>query len=75
MMFKLSFHAETYLFFNVPHRLRRALAKFRISNHNLEIEKGRQLGINTEDRICKLCVRNDVPSTEDEFHVLLECKS
>jgi hypothetical protein len=34
---------------------RRVLTKFRVSAHNLEIEKGRYIGVKTEDRICKLC--------------------
>jgi hypothetical protein len=30
-------------------------AKFRISAHKLEIEKGRYIGLKVEDRICQLC--------------------
>jgi hypothetical protein len=30
---------------------RRVLTKFRVSSHNLEIEKGRYIGVKTEDRI------------------------
>ena len=45
--------------------------KFRISAHKLEIERGRYIGLQTEDRICKLC-RNNI---EDEVHFLLECQA
>jgi hypothetical protein len=48
---------------------RRVLIKFRVSAHNLEIEKGRYIGVKTEDRICKLCNTG----VEDETHFLLQC--
>jgi hypothetical protein len=45
------------------------LIKFRVSAHNLEIKKGRYIGVKTEDRICKLCNTG----VEDETHFLLQC--
>jgi hypothetical protein len=48
---------------------RRVLTKFRVSAHNVEIEKGRYIGVKTEDRICKLCNTG----VEDETHFLLHC--
>ena len=42
------------------------LCKFRISNHKLEIEQGRNKNIS-----CKLC--ND--GIEDEIHFLLRCSA
>jgi hypothetical protein len=39
------------------------------SAHNLEIEKGRYIGVKTEDIICKLCNTG----VEDETHFLLQC--
>ena len=39
-------------------------AKFRISAHKLEIEKGRYIGLKVEDRICQLC-KDDIG---DEVH-------
>ena len=45
------------------------LIKFRVSAHNLEIKKGRYIGVKTEDRICKLCNTE----VEDETHFLLQC--
>jgi hypothetical protein len=43
--------------------------KIRVSNCNLNIEKGRFLKLPVEQRICKLC-HMDV---EDEFHFLMNC--
>jgi hypothetical protein len=43
--------------------------KIRISNSNLNIEKGRYLNTLAEDRICKLCN----PGVEDEFHFTIIC--
>jgi hypothetical protein len=41
-----------------------SFVKIRISNSNLNIEKGRYLNTSVEDRICKLCNSG----VEDEFH-------
>jgi hypothetical protein len=46
----------------------RVLTKFRVSAHNLEIEKGRYIGVKTEDRIYILCNTG----VEDETHFLLQ---
>ena len=46
------------------------LTKFRISAHDLEIEKGRYYNIPPDKRYCKLC-KND--AVEDEIHFLLQC--
>ena len=48
--------------------LRRELSKFRISNHNLMIDEGRQKGIPRELRICKSC---DLGCVEDEYHFVI----
>ena len=42
----------------------------RCSDHNLEIERGRRLGIERKKRICYNCPLNEV---EDEEHFLLKC--
>ncbi len=47
---------------------RRNICKFRISNHKLEIERGRYFNIPASNRICKLC-KNGV---ENEIHFLLD---
>ena len=45
------------------------MTKFRISDHSLEIERGRYIGLNVKERICKTCNKE----TEDEIHFLLKC--
>jgi len=50
--------------------LRKDMARFRISAHNLSIETGRHQNIPVKDRICKLC---DMNCVEDEMHFLVEC--
>ena len=48
---------------------RRALCKFRISNHRLMIELGRHQGLAVENRICKVC-----KVVEDEEHFFTACR-
>ena len=48
------------------------LSKFRLSNHDLVIEKGRHLGLEVYLRNCPLCPEIVV---EDESHFLLECQT
>ena len=52
---------------NISDRI--ALTKFRISSHNLMIEKGRHQHMNLIDRTCPFCP-GDI---ENEFHFLLKC--
>ena len=52
---------------NVSHRI--ALTRFRLSNHNLMVEKGRHQAKNLYDRTCPLCPNH----IENEFHFLIEC--
>ena len=67
-LFKDNISLEKYLLI-LNEDERRVLTKFRVSAHNLEIEKGRYIGVQTEDRICKLCNTG----VEDETHFLLQC--
>ena len=55
---------------NVGNRIH--LSKMRLSNHVLNIEKGRHNGLKIFERECKLCPGNIV---EDEMHFLLSCKT
>ena len=48
---------------------RTALTKFRLSNHELMIEKGRHQGLEENQRICPTC-RNEI---ETEQHFLINC--
>ena len=63
---------ENYLF-NIKNVERRiTLSKIRLSNHDLMIEKGRQLKLEVNQRNCPFCPGNLL---EDEFHFLLTCKT
>ena len=70
--FKSKFGTEAYLIKcnNVFHR--KYLARFRLSAHNLNIERLRYISprVPPEDRICNQCNRNEC---EDEFHFLIKC--
>ena len=50
---------------------RTALSKFRLSNHVLQIEKGRHKNVDKQERFCPFCP--DV--VEDEKHFFLGCKT
>ena len=70
--FKLVIKWEPYLDFINCAYLRKLLSKFRLSSHELEIERGRYgKSVPPEERICKLCEERQV---EDEFHFLIICK-
>jgi hypothetical protein len=58
------FDLENYLCADVSKKYISTFVKIRISNSNLNIEKGRYLNTPAEDRICKLCNSG----VEDEFH-------
>lgn len=71
-LFKNSHHVETYLLSvkNAGHR--KNITRFRVSSHDLEIEKGRHCRpkIPASDRLCKFCSANAV---DDELHLLTSC--
>ena len=66
---KENFGKEMYLNINNFNN-RKTLSELRMSAHKLEIEKGRYLNINRNERICKNCKLGVV---EDEAHFILEC--
>ena len=69
--FKNTFCYENYLNnINIEHR--KALTRFRISAHNLAIERGRYSRPPTplENRTCRFCPEH----VESELHFLCECK-
>ena len=45
------------------------MTKFRVSAHNLNIERGCYIGLKVEERLCKLCYTD----IEDEEHFLIYC--
>ena len=64
---------ETYLLSITNFKLRGILTKFRMSSHNLEIERGRYTkpAVPAKDRLCKVC---NLGVIEDEEHVLMKCE-
>jgi hypothetical protein len=70
MYFKTEFRMESYLFNVKDRKIRKMLSKFRLSSHNLHIEKGRHTKPKTaeERRICNYC-----KVVENEQHMLTEC--
>ena len=47
-----------------------ALSQFRLSSHDLEIERGRYADVDRDARICHFCNNNQI---ENEYHFLLIC--
>ena len=66
--FKNIFKLEPYLI-NCNKQQRQIMTKFRVSAHNLNIERGRYIGLKVEERLCKLCYAG----IEDEEHFLINC--
>ena len=68
---KHSVHMESYLLDNhISWKQKRTIAKFRLSDHRLRIEKGRHSRprLPVEQRLCLLC---NTHSVEDEAHFLI----
>ena len=53
-------------------KIRSAICKLRLGTTPLQIEIGRKMGLPREERLCKICVSNEV---EDEQHFLFECQA
>jgi exonuclease III len=70
-LFKKDYKLEPYLeHYNIKRHEKSQLAKFRISNHVLEIEKGRHKHLSLDARICPVCASGQI---EDEVHFLMKC--
>ena len=69
-LYKNSFCLEPYLELIDVNKFRVALTKFKLSSHDLAIEKGRYTNIAREERLCQHCTLNVV---ENEYHFLLVC--
>ena len=67
---KKEYREEPYVSQVEYHKYRSAISRFRISAHNLPIEKDRWEGIDKSERRCKKCINNDVG---DEKHYILYC--
>ena len=62
---------EKNYYLNHPNKEhRKLLAKFRVSDHELLIEKGRYTKIPRDQRLCKNC-----NLIEDEIHFFFQCKN
>ena len=68
-LFKKESGMENYLHLIKNVEIRKQLTKFRISDHNLMIEKGRHEGLHKSNRFCPFCV----DKVEDEIHFMLKC--
>ena len=69
-MFKHEFKFENYLDYKVDKKLKICLTRFRLSSHDLEIEKGRHFNIPQINRLCTFC---NMKTIESEYHFLLIC--
>ena len=73
--FKSSFKFECYLDLISDFNIRSALAKLRLSAHNLHIETGRFNKNKTprNERFCLYCKKQSSLEVEDEIHFLMVC--
>ena len=71
-LFKDEFKMEPYTTSQIPFSLKKLLSKFRCSDHDLHIERGRHKGLPVEERLCTMCTNNSI---EDEAHFLTECSA
>lgn len=63
--YKHDFELENYLDFITEKKYKIALTQFRLSSHDLAVERGRYENLIRNERICKLCNSNCV---ENEYH-------
>ena len=66
---KSTFEISPYLLKMKNRKYRNAIAKVRLSSHQLAIEKGRHANIERNERKCFQCT----DEIEDEFHFILSC--
>ena len=67
--FKINIGLEAHLILKCNITYKKAISRFRMSNHTLMIEKGRHARIERNERKCLFC-KNKL---EDEAHFLLDC--
>ena len=70
---KSQYVLEHYMKLNLPRNVSTAIAKVRLSAHDLEIERGRRTKPKptpVHERLCKFCNLNSV---EDEIHFVTTC--
>ena len=69
-LFKQSIYQEPYLDILMNKQVRSTMACFRISAHNLHIERGRYNNTDVKLRSCHIC---NTDAVEDEMHFLTQC--
>ena len=69
--FQSTVEKEKYLVSLSLKKYIKVLAKFRTSNHELEIENGRHKGLRLEERLCEFCKESGTYVIEDEYHLVL----
>ena len=68
--YKHEFRCEIYLDTIHEKRFKIALSRFRLSSHQLEIERDRYHDIARDERLCKFCPSKCI---ENEYHFMLVC--
>ena len=68
--FQHEFCYEKYLDIVTENKYRKALTQFRLSSHDLAIERGRYQNLDRQERICNFCTGKLV---ESEYHSLSTC--
>ena len=70
LQYKTEPRYEPYLDTITNRKIRVQYTKFRLSDHDLKIEKGRHMKVERGNRYCKLCTTGDIG---DELHLLFNC--
>ena len=70
--FKSNFMKENYRHVIKNRDVRKCFTQFRISAHQLAIERGRYKNIKADERFCKCCQAKEI---EDEIHCLEKCQT
>ena len=70
--FKPNFKKKKYLHVIKNRDVKKCFTQFRISAHQLAIERGRYKNIKADERFCKYC---QAKAVEDEIHFLVKCQT
>ena len=72
---KNHFQYEEYLNIIKSKSRRASLTRLRISNHSLQIERGRYVipKLPRSERLCSSCLKSGSSAVEDELHFLFDC--
>lgn len=72
--YKTLLNTERYLHLEIPFKYKIAFAKFRCSNHKLNIELGRHSNTPQNERLCIFCLNhNNVAVIDCEYHAFFQC--